>query len=400
MINVTKLYCGEDQPADNLRYGHGHGAPKSAAERRPIVVWNITRTCNLRCVHCYSDSYAQKYAGELTHEEALRNLDDLAAFKVPAVLFSGGEPLTRPDLLDLIAYARSKGLRVTLSTNGTLLDETIAKRLRELDLTYAGISLDGIGETNDRFRGKVGAYDAAVRGMRNCRAVGQKVGLRLTLTKRNCQDLDQIFDFLEREDIQRACFYHLVYSGRGNTADELTREDIRRAMDTILARTLDFQRRSLPKEILTVDNHADNVYLYLKLREVDPGRAEQVYKLMKWNGGGANSSGIGISNIDTQGNVHPDQFWQAATLGNIRQRKFSEIWSDNSIPLLAQLRNRLPLLKGRCGGCKFKEICGGSFRVRAFQVHGDPWAPDPGCYLTDEEIGYAEVAVATPSLAM
>jgi sulfatase maturation enzyme AslB (radical SAM superfamily) len=105
MVNITKLYCGADQPADNLRYGHGHGAPKSAAERKPIVVWNVTRTCNLRCVHCYSDSYAQKYSGELTTDEAKGILDDLASFGVPAVLFSGGEPLTRPDLLELMAYA-------------------------------------------------------------------------------------------------------------------------------------------------------------------------------------------------------------------------------------------------------------------------------------------------------
>jgi radical SAM protein with 4Fe4S-binding SPASM domain len=394
MMNVTKLYCGESQPADGLRYGHGHGAPKSAADRRPIVVWNITRTCNLRCVHCYSDSYAQKYPGELTIEQARGVIDDLASFKVPALLFSGGEPLTHPHLFELMEYAAGKGLRLTLSTNGTLLDETVAQRLKQLGLTYAGISLDGIGETNDRFRGKVGAYDAAVRGMRNCRAVGQKVGLRLTLTKRNCQDLHQIFDFIEKEDIQRACFYHLVYSGRGNTADELTAHDVRRAMNIILSRTLDFHRRGLKKEILTVDNHADNAYIYLKLQQTDPARADVVYQWMKWNGGGANSSGVGISNIDTQGNVHPDQFWQSATLGNVKQRKFSEIWTDNSIPLLAQLRNRLPLLKGRCGACRFKEICGGSFRVRAAQVHGDPWAPDPGCYLTDEEIGVTEAVAA------
>jgi radical SAM protein with 4Fe4S-binding SPASM domain len=387
MINITKLYCGADQPADALRYGHGAGAPKSAAARRPIVVWNITRTCNLRCVHCYSDSYAQKYTGELNTDEAKTVLDDLAAFRVPAVLFSGGEPLIRPDLFELIAYATGKGLRVTLSTNGTLIDKTVAGKLKALKLTYAGISLDGIGETNDHFRGKKGAFDAAVAGMRACRAVGQKVGLRLTLTRRNCADLHQIFDFIEAEDIQRACFYHLVYTGRGNSADELTPPEARRAMDVILERARDFHRRGLGKEILTVDNHADNAYIFLRMRETDPARAEQVYQWMKWNGGGANSSGVGISNIDTQGNVHPDQFWQGATLGNVRQRKFSEIWSDNSIPLLAQLRNRLPLLKGRCGACRFREICGGSFRVRAAQVHKDPWAPDPACYLTDDEIG-------------
>jgi radical SAM protein with 4Fe4S-binding SPASM domain len=396
MVNITKLYCGEEQPADGLRYGHGHGAPKSAAARRPIVVWNVTRTCNLRCVHCYSDSHAQKYPGELTHEEGKRVIDDLVAFKVPALLFSGGEPLVRPDLLELMEYAATSGLRVTLSTNGTLIDEPTAQRLHDIGLTYVGISLDGIGETNDLFRGKKGAFDGAVRGMRSCRAVGQKVGLRLTLTRRNCMDLHDIFNFIEAEDIQRACFYHLVYSGRGNAADELTRAEVRRAMDIILERTMAFHKRGLKKEILTVDNHTDNAYLYLKLCERESARAEEVYQLMKWNGGGANSSGIGIANIDTQGNVHPDQFWQSATLGNVKQRPFSEIWSDNSIPLLAGLRNRLPLLKGRCGRCRFKEICGGSFRVRAAQVYGDPWASDPACYLTDNEISLAE----TNALAM
>jgi Fe-coproporphyrin III synthase len=404
MVNITKLSCGAEQPADHLRYGQGHGAPKTAAERRPIVVWNITRTCNLHCVHCYSDSDAQKYPGELSTEEATHVIDDLAAFRVPALLVSGGEPILRPDLLELIEYATGKGLRVTLSTNGTLIDETVAAKLKALGstptrasgltplgagLTYVGISLDGIGETNDRFRGKQGAFDAAVRGFRNCHAVGQKVGLRLTLTRRNCQDLHQIFDFIEAEGIQRACFYHLVYSGRGNTADELKPAEIRCAMDVILERADDFHKRGVKKEILTVDNHADNAYIYLKLRARDPGRAEMVYQWMKWNGGAANSSGTGIANIDTQGNVHPDQFWQCATLGNVRERPFSQIWSDNSIPLLTQLRNRLPLLKGRCGVCRFKEICGGSFRVRAVQVYGDPWVADPACYLTDEEIGRA-----------
>jgi len=392
MVNITKLYCGQEQPADNLRYGHGHGAPKTAAERKPIVVWNVTRTCNLRCVHCYSDSFAQKYSGELTHEQAITNIDDVVGYKVPALLFSGGEPLARPDTLDLMEYATLKGLRVTLSTNGTLIDEAAAARIKKIGATYVGISLDGIGETNDLFRGKKGAFDGAVRGFRNCTAVGQKVGLRLTLTRRNCADLHDIFDFIQNEGIQRACFYHLVYTGRGNATDELTPAEVRRAMDIILERTLAFHERGMKKEILTVDNHADNVYIYLKLLERNPARAKEVYQLMKWNGGGANSSGIGIANIDTQGNVHPDQFWQSATLGNVKQRPFSEIWSDNSIPLLAQLRNRLPLLKGRCGTCRFKEICGGSFRVRALQVHGDPWAPDPACYLSDEEIGDAIAA--------
>ena len=386
MVNITKLLCGENQPADALRYGHGAGAPRSAAERRPIVVWNCTRTCNLRCVHCYSDSYAQKYPDELTTEQARANMDDLAGYGIPALLFSGGEPLTRPDVFELMAYATGRGLRVTLSTNGTLIDAATAARLKNIGLTYVGISLDGIGATNDLFRGKTGAFDAAVRGLRHCRAVGQKVGLRLTLTRRNCADLHEIFDFIEAERIERACFYHLVYTGRGNVADELSPAEVRRAMDIIVERTAALFAKGDPREILTVDNHADNAYLYLKLRERDPARAAQVYSWMKWNGGGANSSGVGIANIDWLGNVHPDQFWQTATLGNVKERPFSAIWSDHTIPLLAQLRNRRPLLKGRCATCRFQEICGGSFRVRALQVYGDPWAPDPACYLRDEEI--------------
>jgi radical SAM protein with 4Fe4S-binding SPASM domain len=386
VVNVTKLFCGEKQPADALRYGQGAGAPPSAAERRPIVVWNCTRTCNLRCVHCYSDSYALKYPDELTTEQARATIADLAAYGIPALLFSGGEPLTRPDVFELMEYATGKGLRVTLSTNGTLIDATVAARLKNIGLTYVGISLDGIGATNDLFRGKTGAFDAAVRGLRHCRAAGQKVGLRLTLTRRNCADLHEIFDFIEAERIERACFYHLVYTGRGNRADELSPAEVRRAMDIIVARTEALFAKGDPREILTVDNHADNAYLYLKLRARDPARAAQVYPWMKWNGGGANSSGVGIANIDWLGNVHPDQFWQTATLGNVKERPFSAIWSDHTIPLLAQLRNRRPLLKGRCATCRFQEICGGSFRVRALQVHGDPWAPDPACYLRDEEI--------------
>ncbi len=138
-------------------------------------------------------------------------------------------------------------------------------------------------------------------------------------------------------------------------------------------------------ELLTVDNHLDGVYLYLRLLKEDPGRAELTRKLLEWNGGGANSSVVGIANIDSYGNVHPDQFWKSHTLGNVRERPFSDIWTNGSDPLLTGLRNRLPLLKGRCGTCRWKTLCGGSFRVRALQATGDPWAPDPACYLTDEE---------------
>jgi radical SAM protein with 4Fe4S-binding SPASM domain len=402
MINVTKLYCGIDTTGDPLRYGHkrgpNHGSPHpseqqhevppSARERKPIVVWTMSRRCNLRCVHCYSDSENRDYPGELTVAEAQRMLEDLAQFQIPALLLSGGEPLYHPHFFELAARAKDVGLRLTLSTNGTLIDRATAERIKQTGFSYVGISFDGLGKTNDQFRGKLGAFDEARNGLRNLKAVGQKVGLRFTLTRRNFEALPDIFAFVASEGIDRVCFYHLVYSGRGShlAKDDLSHEETRQAIDTILRKTASLNCNGRHVDVLTVDNHVDGVYLYLKLLEQRAAHARQSWELLEWNGGGANSSGVGIANIDAVGNVHPDQFWQTHTLGNVRERPFSAIWTDTHDPLLNGLRDRLGLLKGRCGSCRWQEVCGGSFRVRALQATGDPWASDPSCYLTDEEI--------------
>ncbi len=124
----------------------------------------------------------------------------------------------------------------------------------------------------------------------------------------------------------------------------------------------------------------------MRLKEPHPARARRALELMRWNGGGANGSGIGLANIDTQGNVHPDQFWQTVTLGNVKTRSFSDIWRDSDDVTIRGLRDRLPLLRGRCATCRWQDICGGGFRVRAWQRFGDPWQEDPCCYLTNEEI--------------
>jgi radical SAM protein with 4Fe4S-binding SPASM domain len=396
MINITTLYSGAKSTSDSLRYGHAaqaaqpmdYAIPASARARKPIVVWTMSRRCNLHCVHCYSDSETRDYPGELAVEEAERMLEDLARFHIPALLLSGGEPLAHPHLFELAAHARRLGLRLTLSTNGTLIDRPAAERIKQTGFSYVGISFDGLGRVNDRFRGKLGAFDAALQAVRHLKAVGQRVGLRFTMTRRNFDTLPEICALVEREGIDRVCFYHLVYSGRGSriAQDDLTHDDTRNALDRICAWAASLQSRGRPVEILTVDNHADGAYLYLKLLKEDPARAEAVRRHLEWNGGGANSSGVGIANIDSCGRVHPDQFWQTHSLGSVRERPFSEIWMDPSEPLLAGLRDRLPLLKGRCGSCRWQKLCGGSFRVRALQATGDPWAADPACYLTDKEI--------------
>ncbi len=399
MINISKLYCDEITPGDWLRYGRtgsgerpGESVPEKASARRPIVVWNITRTCNLQCVHCYNDSGPDKTCNEISTDRAKAVIDDLARFGVPSILFSGGEPLMRRDLFDLIDYAVRQGVRTVISTNGTLIGMDKAKEIRRLGVSYVGISLDGIGPVNDKFRGVSGAFERAVRGIRNCRDAGVRVGLRLTLTKRNVQDLEGLFEFFEAEGIERVCFYHLVPSGRGKAiADEdLTHAQTRDALDRILAKARLFQQAGRKTDILTVDNHVDGVYLYRKLLAEGSSRAPEVWKLLTWNGGGLYSSGVGIGCIDYNGKVHPDQFWWHYDLGSVHATPFSEIWTNPDEPLLQGLRDRRSRVKGRCRLCRYFDACGGSLRVRADAHYGDPWAPDPACYLTDEEIGLGE----------
>ncbi len=389
MISVTKLLFDTEYFGDTLRYsqdskGTTHGA---AGNNGPVVVWNSTKTCNLHCVHCYMDSNSEKYVGELSTEEAKKFIDDLADFRVPVLLFSGGEPLIRHDFFELAEYAASKGIRPTLSTNGTLITREAAKKIKEIGVGYVGISLDGLREVNDRFRGKTGAFQAAMEGIQNCVAVGQRVGLRFTINRHNFEELDNIFDFIEEEKIDRVCFYHLVYSGRGQEMmdEDISPEESREAMDIIIRRTMDFEVRGLKKEILTVDNHCDGVYLYLQTLKKNPLKAEKIKNLIGLNGG--NRSGIAFGEVDPWGYVHPDQFTQHITFGNVRERKFGDIWTDMSHPILAGLRNRKPLLRGRCSKCRYLSFCNGNFRTRAEAVTGDIWESDPACYLTDEEIG-------------
>lgn len=379
MIAVTRLLCDTVGPGDHLRY-------EEKDVPRPVIVWNYTRQCNLRCIHCYASAGSRRTPGEMDTVAGKEFMRDLADFGVPVIMFSGGEPLLREDLLELASFAGEQGLRLVLSTNGTLIKKPVAKEMKRIGFAEVGISLDGIGANNDYFRGKKGAYQAALEGIRNCVSAGLRVSLRLTITRSNYQDIPAIFKLVEEEGINRVCFYHLAYAGRGGSLQEedITHSQTRSVVDLICEHTLDLHQRGLRKEILTVGNHADGVYLYLKLREQDPQRASKVLELLRINGG--NNSGVKIGAVDDLGNVHADQFWWHYSLGNVRQRKFSDIWMDTSEPLLRGLRNRKGLLKGRCGRCQHLDICNGNLRVRAEAVYGDVWAEDPACYLSDEEI--------------
>ena len=266
MLNVSRLLCGASAPGDSLRYGERTEGPNAIPRQRsmhyrPVMVWNITRRCNLHCIHCYSESKNMDYPGELSHEQACDVVDDLSEYGVPVLMFSGGEPLMRDDLLSLIDRSSERGLRTVLSTNGTLITDETAKSLKEAGLSYVGISIDGLEPLNDRFRAKKGAFEDELRGIRISMAQGFRVSLRFTLTRYNMADLDAIFDLVERENIPRFCIYHLAYAGRGNKllSFDLSHEETRESMDLIFRRTIEAQQRGHDVEVLTVDNHADAV---------------------------------------------------------------------------------------------------------------------------------------------
>jgi len=392
MIGISKLYCGTVEASDPIRYGRkSKNLPahllQFSSDKKPVVVWNITRECNLNCIHCYARAVHHSNEKELTTQEGFALLDDLAEFGAPVILFSGGEPTVRPDLTELANYAVGKGMRAVISSNGTLIDKKMADELKKAGVSYVGISLDGLEEVNDHFRGMNSAFKMALQGIENCSEAGIKVGLRFTINQSNKSEVPGIFTLMEEKEIERICFYHLVYSGRGSDLidQDLSHEETRKMVDLIIDTTKDMYDRGKVKEVLTVDNHADGPYLYLRmLREKNP-RASEVLKLLKMNGG--NSSGNGIGCVSWDGEVYADQFWREHSLGNILKRPFSQIWSDKTDPFLTKLKGKKRYVKGRCSNCKWLDVCAGNFRARGESVSGDIWGEDPACYLTDEEIG-------------
>ena len=392
MISVSKLLCDLGAEGDGLRYDAADESEKAQIrerkQRRPVVVWNCTKQCNLYCQHCYAAAETEPAPGEMTTAEGKRFLDDLANYGAPVVLFSGGEPLARSDLVELVAHASEAGLRPVLSTNGTLLTAERAADLREAGLQYVGISVDGMPERNDAFRGAEGAFDRALEGIEASQAAGLKTGLRYTITEANADDLEDVVALLADRGVDRFCFYHLDYGGRGADIQDvdLTPADRRDAVRRVCEMTREYHDRGHEIETLLVGNYADAAYLveYAR-RELGPEQAERVFSYLETNGG--DPTGERVADVDYQGNVHLTQFWQGYALGNVRDRPFGAIWEDESNPLLSALREREEHLRGRCGDCRYQSVCRGASRLRALATGSDPFGPDPQCYLTPEERG-------------
>jgi pseudo-rSAM protein/SPASM domain protein len=390
VISLSKLLCEAGAEGDGLRYGDADATEaeqiRQRRQRRPVVVWNVTKRCNLYCQHCYAGSEVEGAPGELTTAEGKQLLDDLADFGVPVVLFSGGEPLVRADLVELVAYASDVGLRPVLSTNGTLLTAERAAALRDAGLKYAGVSVDGLPERNDEFRGQEGAFDAAVRGIEHCLDAGLKTGLRYTITEANAADMEGVVDLLRDVGVDRFCFYHLDYGGRGGDIRDvdLSPADRRAAVRRLCDLTREYHAAGEEIETLLVGNYCDAGFVVEYAREeLGEAAAERVYRHLRANGG--DPAGERVADVDYQGNVHPTQFWQGYSLGNVRDRPFGAIWRDDSNPVLAALRERGDHLTGRCADCRYRDVCRGGSRLRALATEGDLFAPDPQCYLTEAE---------------
>ena len=353
----------------------------------PVVIWNLIRRCNLTCKHCYSVSADRDFPNELSLAEIFATMEDLRQYGVPVLILSGGEPLLHPHIFDISRRAKSLGFYVGLSSNGTQIDEGSVERIAQIGYDYVGISIDGMRSTHDRFRRLDGAFDLAMRGVRLCREAKIKVGLRFTLTEDNAHDLPSLLRMLDAEAIDKFYLSHLNYAGRGerNKKSDARHEVTRRAMDRLFDASLRDVKRGSSREYVTGNNDADAVYLIHWARRHFPERVPLLRRsLARWGG---NASGISVANIDNEGRVHPDTFWWHHTLGNVRQRAFSQIWEDLSDPVLAGLKRRPRPVEGRCGACAYLDVCGGNTRVRAFQTSGNLWGEDPGCYLSDEEIG-------------
>jgi pseudo-rSAM protein/SPASM domain protein len=399
VISVSKLLCDVGAAGDGLRYDAAGETDepqiREERQRRPVVVWNVTKGCNLSCVHCYAGAEVERAPGELTTAEGEQLLDELADYGVPVVLFSGGEPLVRDDLEELVAHAADVGLRPVLSTNGTLLTPERARALRDAGLAYAGVSVDGLPERNDQFRGREGAFDAAVRGIEACLDAGLKTGLRYTITRDNAADLEGVVDLLSDVGLDRFCFYHLDYGGRGGDIVDvdLTPAERREAVRRVCDLTRQYHADGEDIETLLVGNYCDAGYLVEYARaELGEAAARRVRRYLRVNGG--DPAGERVADVDYQGNVHPTQFWQGYSLGNVRDRPFGDVWSDESNPLLAALRDRESRLDGRCADCQYLDVCRGASRLRALTVEGDLFAPDPQCYLTEAEVAGATAADA------
>lgn len=377
MIRFTYLMHG-DGPVSGAA-GHSHLA-FAEGRRGPVVFWNITSRCNLACTHCYIRS-GRRREDELTTDEAIALIDDLAIADTPLLLFTGGEPLMREDFWILAEHAKERGIPAALSTNGTLITPDVARRLRGAGIGYAGISLDGAtAATHDAFRGVAGSFDHSVQALKDCIDAGLRCGVRFTVTKMNHNELGDLIALARGLGVHRFCVYWLVPSGRGGDVHsdlQVAPGEIRAILDLVYREAIRTDPAAM--EFLTVDAPQDGVYLLERLDTDRNPAYDRAYRLLTRMGGC--SAGKRVVNIDPSGNVYPCQFaqFEEFRVGSIRDRPFSTLWSDPGNRVLATFRTGRSEHGSRCGSCGWRDVCDMGCRVRAYASCGYLDGGDPLC---------------------
>ncbi len=332
--------------------------------------WEVTGACNLRCIHCHAASN-KPAKGELTTDEAKRFIDDLAGVdEFRMLVYTGGEPLVRHDLLELLHHSKKAGLTNVIATNGTLITEEVAFRLKDAGVVGAAVSLDSSqGTIHNYIRSNGNAFDLAMRGIRAVKRAGILLQINVTAMEYNRAGLEELIDLADREGSGIMLMYQLVPVGRGSAIEEA-------ALDVTENERLLKSLACKQKDVSTIIEPVAGPQYWPYLME-QRGRSDGAWlKLAKRVFHGC-SAGRGFVYIKANGDVWPCPFVEI-NAGNVRERSFEEIWRQSDV--FVNLRNREETLKGKCGECKYRTICGGC-RGRALAYHGDYLAEDPSCFL-------------------
>lgn len=362
--------------ARSMGFRPGGGAAAKAYEENTgikaprIIAWEITRSCNLSCKHCRAASEFGHYEGELSLAEIKANIDDITTITNPIIILTGGEPLLRPDIWDIADYAHEKGAMPVIGTNATLITDDIARKMAEHKIPRISVSLDfPTAAEHDEFRGEQGAFEASVRGIHLAKKHGVGVQINMTVTKLNHKRLAEMHDLALELAVDAFHIFLLVPTGRGeDLVDiELTPDEY----ETALTWAYECQKTS-PLHFKPTDAPQYYRIVHQKQREEgSPVSAEQ-YGLDAMTRGCL--GGITFCFISHTGDIQPCGYFDMQ-LGNLKDKAFSEIWTTS--PVFQDLRD-YSLLKGKCGACEYRGVCGGC-RARALAATGDYLAEEPYC---------------------
>lgn len=373
----------QSSPSDE---SSAHRSGTQLADSPPrVIAWEVTRSCNLACVHCRASAVRGPYEGELSTAEALALVDQIADFADPILILTGGDPLMRADIFDIAAHAKQRGLRVVMSPNGTLITPEVAARMHEIGIGRISVSIDfPTAAEHDEFRGVPGAFDGAVRGIQNALAAGVEVQINSTITKLNVHYLPALLDLATKLGAVSFHPFMLVPTGRGKELEEqeLPPEEYEKALNWMY----DAQQTS---ELFFKPTDVPHYWRVMRQRAKAEGKKIAVHP---HSHGGMNTlsrgclAGVGFCFISHTGQVQPCGYFDKVA-GDIREQAFAEIWQHS--PLFVRLRD-LSQLTGKCGACEYKKVCGGC-RARAYERTGDYMAEEPYCAYVPQ--GY----VAQPS---